>query len=137
MAQVKQSNFRSDDMKKLIPTLMIIIVGICILVGIRYVNIIKTQNKYEKMLNKIKEAVDWQNDAVFVIRDEAFCANKNRMTTTSDYLIQQGYLKKKDLLDIDGKSYCEARIEKYKDDNCDIRYTINLKCKDYSTIRKQ
>ncbi len=123
-------------MKKLIPILIIIIVGICIFVGIKYINIIKTQNKYEKMLDKIQEAVDWQNDAVYVIRDEAFCANKTQMITTSDFLISQGYLKKKDLLDIDGKSYCEARIEKYKDDNCDIRYTIDLKCKDYSTVRK-
>ncbi len=124
-------------MKKLIPILIIIIVGICIFVGIKYVNIINTQNKYEKMLDKIKEAVDWQNDAVFVIRDEAFCANKTQTITTSDFLISQGYLKKKDLLDIDGKSYCEARIKIYKDDNCDIRYTIDLKCKDYSTVRKQ
>ncbi len=124
-------------MKKLIPILIIFIVGICIFVGIKYVNITKSQNKYEKMLDKIKEAVDWQNDAVFVIRDEAFCANKNKMITSSDFLISQGYLKKKDLLDIDGKSYCEARIEKYKDDNCNIRYIIDLKCKDYSTVRKQ
>ncbi len=38
------------------------------------------------------------------------------------------------MLDIDGKSYCKAKIKAYVDNNGDIKYTIGLKCKDYSVL---
>ncbi len=125
-------------MKRIVQILLIIsgiiIVGICIYFGIKHINTIKIQNKYGRMLDKIQEAVEWQNNAVYVIRDEDFCSRKNKSSTTSDHLIAQGYLKKEDMLDIDGKNYCDARIDKYIDNDCNIRYKIKLSCHDCSTV---
>lgn len=53
-------------------------------------------------------------------------------------LVNEGYIKKKELHDVDNKSYCDAFIEIHQTpydskgyDNCEISYKIFLKCKDY------
>ena len=53
------------------------------------------------------------------------------------FLINNGYIKKKELLDTDNKSYCDIYVKikaNYEDpldhqNNCEISYAIYLKCK--------
>ena len=57
----------------------------------------------------------------------------------SSFLINNGYIKKSELLDIDEKSYCDVYViikAKYEDQlnhqsNCNTYYKIYLKCKNY------
>ena len=57
----------------------------------------------------------------------------------SSYLIDYGYIKQKDLLDYDGKSYCDfyVEIKTYRKNqfdtqkDCNVAYELFLKCIDY------
>ena len=58
----------------------------------------------------------------------------------SSFLINNGYIKKEELLDIDNKSYCDVYVDistEYKDKldhqrDCKIYYKIYLKCNEYA-----
>ena len=54
--------------------------------------------------------------------------------TSSTFLINNGYLKKDKMKDIDNKSYCEAVAVTYKTNDCGIDYNIYIKCKDYIDV---
>ena len=75
--------------------------------------------------------MDWHIEASFVIRDEYHCKGEHRSTWSSQLLINYGFLKKEEMLDVDGKSYCKATIEEYMGENCTMKYDIYLSCKDY------
>ena len=57
----------------------------------------------------------------------------------SSFLINNGYLKKDELLDVDGKSYCDIYViiqstfenSQNHQNNCSIAYKIYLKCNKY------
>ena len=62
------------------------------------------------------------------------------ISTNSSFLINNGYIKKEELLDIDNKSYCDVYVDistEYKDKldhqrDCKIYYKIYLKCNEYA-----
>lgn len=98
--------------------------------------------RYEEIKESVKEAVEWNLRAQY---PSCKISKDFRETTfpgtfyNSDFLINNGYIKKKELLDIDGKSYCDVYVDinTYYEDpqdqqkNCELYYKIYLKCKNY------
>jgi hypothetical protein len=108
--------------------------------------IIQNNIRYEEILDSLDKAVKWQTDATFVIRNEYNCTQNCKSWgthncwygfITSEHLIDQGYLKQKEMLDVDNKSYCKSTIytylSEYDGETCDVEYEIHLKCQDYET----
>lgn len=99
---------------------------------------ISQKKRYTEILDSLEKAVKWQIDSAFVIRDEYNCTHIDGIgILTPEYLISQGYLKQEEMLDVDGKSYCDARVYtsvgEYDGETCHMEYEIYLKCKDYET----
>lgn len=100
---------------------------------------LEREQRYNEIRESIAKAMDWHIRASFVIRDEYHCKGEQRSTFSSQFLINYGFLKQEEMLDVDGKSYCKARIEKYiekysekyMDEDCTMKYDIYLSCKDY------
>ena len=101
--------------------------------------------RYLEIKKSTKKAVEWNIKAMYPncpITD-TFDDDKNANTTGTHYnasfLISNGYIKKAELIDVDGKNYCDvyvviqANFEDPQDHqkNCSIAYKIYLKCKDY------
>ncbi len=98
--------------------------------------------RYEEIKESVKEAVEWNLSAQY---PSCKISKDFRETTfpgtfyNSDFLINNGYIKKKELLDVDGKSYCDVYVDinTYYEDpqdqqkNCELYYKIYLKCKNY------
>lgn len=98
--------------------------------------------RYEEIKESLKEAVEWNLSAQY-----PYCKISKDFKETSfpgsfynsNFLINNGYIKKKELLDIDGKSYCDVYVDinTYYEDpqdqqkNCELYYKIYLKCKNY------
>ena len=104
----------------------------------------KKQNNIEKRYDEIREsakkAMEWKLRANYPrcpIGDK-YKKRKNSHSN-SKYLIDQGYIKKEELLDVDLVNYCDIYVETYtyfkeaKDlqNNCEVDYKIYLKCKNY------
>ena len=130
--------------KKVIILLAIIfVVGITIIMGIfLYKNVKenKEQARYEEIRANVKKGVEWKLRANYPKCPIGNKYEKNRSShCNSSYLINQDFIKKEDLLDIDGSSYCDVYVETYtyfKDsldyqNNCEVNYKIYLKCKNY------
>ena len=60
----------------------------------------------------------------------------------SKFLINNGYIKKEELLDVDGKNYCDIYVVVYRyidesisfeayGNDCEVNYKAYIKCKDY------
>ncbi|MCH5167051.1 MAG: hypothetical protein J1F35_04075 [Erysipelotrichales bacterium] len=92
--------------------------------------------RYDEILKSFKDAVDWQ----LKVTDPSACKNNeqgdveiaHRFKILDDVLIDNGYLKKSDMLDVDKKSYCKA----YAETDCDgdeLVYKTYLRCKDFTT----
>lgn len=101
--------------------------------------------RYLEIKENTKKAVEWNIKAMYPncpITD-TFDDDKNANTSGTHYnasfLISNGYIKKDELIDIDGKNYCDvyvviqANFEDPQDHqkNCSTAYKIYLKCKDY------
>lgn len=135
--------------KKLILLLSIILVMIiCLVIGsILYTSYRtnrenKSQERYSEIKGSVMKAVEWNlkvQDPNCLITKEfnekaSFSSHYN-----SSFLINNGYIKKSELLDIDNKSHCDVYVEiyKYSEDslsqqhNCNVYYKTYLKCKDY------
>lgn len=93
---------------------------------------VEEKERYEEIRNKFEEAVKQNINATFVIHNEYNCTHYNEQNLTSRWLIYQGNLKKEDMLDVDGESYCKALAKTYMGDNCTIKYNIYLSCKNYT-----
>mgnify|MGYP003571441344 CR=1 FL=1 len=139
--------------KKTIMFLTIVLVIIlAIIIGILKHNA-NLKNKTKKDNNKryleikksAKKAVEWNINAMYPncpITD-TFNEEKNANTSGSHYnasfLINNGYIKKDELLDIDKKNYCDVYViiqtsyENPQDhqNNCSTAYKIYLKCNEY------
>ena len=93
------------------------------------------ENRYQEIKDSVKAAVEWQISAVYpkcTISKEVK-GNESHHYNSSN-LINNGYLKKKELLDVDSKSYCDVYVKVYKDNNqdsCEMSYKMFLKCEDY------
>ena len=93
------------------------------------------ENRYQEIKDSVKAAVEWQISAVYpkcTISKEVR-GNESHHYNSSN-LINNGYLKKKELLDVDGKSYCDVYVKVYKynyQDSCEMSYKLFLKCEDF------
>ena len=132
--------------KKIIILLLIVfLIGITIIMGIFIYKNIKEnreQARYDEIRASVKEAVEWEISAVY-----PYCSIASGFKETSgpssghnsSHLINQGYIKKKELLDVDNTSYCDVYVKinpDYEDPydhqkNCKIYYKIYLKCKNH------
>ena len=105
-------------------------------------NIKDDSNRYEEIKESVRKAVEWNISAQYPgcsIATKYDKSAKNGTYYNSKTLIKNGYIKKEELLDIDGKSYCDIYVKinvKYDDPydhlhNCETSYKIYLKCNDY------
>ena len=94
----------------------------------------KEQKRYDEILNKFESALNIYLDAKFVIKNEYNCSTYNNNSYTSDHLIRSGNLKKEDMLETDGKSYCKALAVINIDENCNVSYDTYLNCKNRKDI---
>lgn len=107
------------------------------------VNEITSEERYKEIRESAKKAAEWHLKATqpyCVIGDSK--EKKKYSHMNSRFLINNGYIKKEELLDIDGESYCDIYVveyryidesislESYKND-CEVNYKVYLKCKDY------
>lgn len=135
---------------------MIIIIIICTVliigvIAVKYKNINneKTNNRlntkrYSEIKESVKIAVEKRIKAQYPScpisqewKDEY--KSKSGQFFQASGLINNGYIKKNELLDVDNKSYCDVYvvIKPYYEDpqdqqhNCHINYNFYLKCNDY------
>ena len=102
----------------------------------------KEQKIYDEIRESVKDAVEWNISAMY---PKCSISYEFKETTSpgrhynSWFLINNGYIKQNELLDVDGESYCDVYVDintYYEDEldhqnNCEIYYKIYLKCKDY------
>ena len=101
------------------------------------------EKRYDEIRESAKKAMEWKLRANYPrcpIGDK-YKKRKNSYSN-SKYLIDQGYIKKEELLDIDGVNYCDMYVveyryidesislESYKND-CEVDYKVYIKCNDY------
>lgn len=135
--------------KKLIFIILLILVGGC--VGIVVINCNlkvkerkeeEAKERYAEIIKIFSNAMDKHIEAAFINRDDFNCKSFIRGNMTSDTLIETGYIKRNDMLDVDGKSYCKAIATKYivplqnvndKNVSCEMKYKVYIKCKNFET----
>ena len=98
------------------------------------------ENRYSEIRRSVEKAVKWNISAMYP-NCEISDGFKDLSGThyNSSFLINNGYIKKEELLDIDNKSYCDVYVDirtEYKDKldhqrDCKIYYKIYLKCNEY------
>lgn len=104
---------------------------------------ITPEERYKEIKESAKKAAEWHLKATqpyCVIGDSK--EKKRYSHMNSSFLINNGYIKKEELLDVDGESYCDIYVveyryidesislESYKND-CEVNYKVYIKCKDY------
>lgn len=130
----------------LISILFLVIIGIIVslfFITKKEVNEITPEERYKEIRESAKKAAEWHLKATqpyCVIGDSK--EKKKYSHMNSRFLINNGYIKKEELLDIDGESYCDIYVveyryidesislESYKND-CEVNYKVYIKCKDY------
>ena len=137
-------------MKKKTIVLLIVILLITTIVFIilkirKHQDDVKTSNnqRYLEIKESVNKAVEWNIKAQYpscpISADFDKDAKDGKSYYNSSFLIDNGYLKKEELLDIDKKSYCDIYViikVKYEDpldhqNNCSTSYKAYLKCNDY------
>ncbi len=98
------------------------------------------ENRYSEIRRSVEKAVKWNISAMYP-NCEISDGFKDLSGThyNSSFLINNGYIKKEELLDIDNKSYCDVYVDirsEYKDEldhqrDCKIYYKIYLKCNEF------
>ncbi len=125
---------------KVVMAILIIILFSFIIYNVR-VNNKRSEKRYAEIRENVKKGVEWN----IRVQHPGCTIGKEFKETTmgtsynSAFLVKNGYLKKDELLDVDGKSYCDAYVdinEYYEDPldhqhNCEVYYKIYLKCKGY------
>ena len=100
------------------------------------------ENRYAKIKDNVKNGVEWNISAQYPgcsISKEFKNGNGPGTFYNSSFLLNNGYIYKSELLDIDNVSYCDVYVDinTYFEDpldhqkNCEIYYKIYLKCKNY------
>ena len=118
-------------MKKKIVILIIFIVIVIIILNIYIFNNTKEKERQKEIKEAFEKAVIWELDATGNSKKHCEENITKEITITADNLISNGYLKKEDMLDIDGKSYCDGYAKTFAADDCGIDYKIYIKCNDY------
>ncbi len=144
------------DKKKIISIIVFVVLGVFFIFGgYKYAVQRKEQKenearekreyaekRYDEIRESVKKAVEWNIGAQY---PKCSIAKEFRETDSpgsfynSSFLINNGYIKKSELLDVDEKSYCDVYVDIntfYEDPldhqkNCEVYYKIYLKCKDY------
>ena len=130
----------------LISILFLVIIGI--IVSIFFITKkddkeIIPEERYKEIKESAKNAAEWHLKATqpyCVIGDSK--EKKRYSHMNSKFLINNGYIKKEELLDVDGKSYCDIYVVEYRyidesislesyGNDCEINYKFYIKCKDY------
>ena len=104
------------------------------------VNEITSEERYKEIRESAKKAAEWHLKATqpyCVIGDSK--EKKKYSHMNSRFLINNGYIKKEELLDIDGESYCDIYVriyDRFEDEldhqhNCYVSYKLYLKCNGY------
>ncbi len=117
-------------MKKRLKRFLIILGILLVLIAITFLGInCYAQKRYKEMHASMEEGILWQFRAT---RPNGCLVEEDGIESEfrAPYLINQGYIKKEDLLDIDNKSYCKAYAIT-KCENQKFTYKIYLKCKYY------
>ena len=123
-------------MKRKILILIIFVVIVIIILSIYMTfnfNIAKEKERYSEIKETFEEAVIWNLDATGDSKRHCEENITKEITITADLLISNGYLKKEDMLDIDGKSYCDGYAKTFAAEDCGIDYKLYIKCNDYKT----
>ena len=123
-------------MKKKILILITFIMTIIIILSIYTIfnfNIAKEKERYNEIEKAFEEAVIWKLDATGNSKRHCEENITKEMTITADHLINNGYLKKENMLDIDGKSYCDGYAKTFAAGDCGVDYKLYIKCNDYKT----
>lgn len=134
---------------------IILVLALCSVIGINLYN--KKENKKQETTTKIVENIEERHTNIeesvvnaveknikaqypsCPISKEYQGESYPKHEYDSSFLINNGYIKKSELLDIDNDSYCEinASIIPYYENpqdhqnNCEVYYKIKLKCIDY------
>ena len=101
------------------------------------------EKRYDEIRESAKKAAEWHLKA-----SQPYCVigdskeKKRYSHANSSFYINNGYIKKEELLDIDGVNYCDMYVveyryidesislESYKND-CEVDYKVYIKCNDY------
>ena len=132
-------------MKKIIIILIIILAIVFSgIFGIKAYISDKENKRYNEIKESVKKAVEWQIKAT-----EPYCKLVHGIPSNinfnsgghlqAKYLINNGYIKKEELLDIDKKSYCDVYVvnkgvyveQSNPKEGCTVYYEYYLKCKKY------
>lgn len=119
--------------KNVFKIILIIILVVIFIAGILGYQKYKENKRYEEIIKDFEKALIWNLDATGVSKKICKPNVTKRGTTSATHLIQQGYLKKESMLDVDNKSYCKAYADTFRTKDCSIDYKIYLKCKNYET----
>lgn len=123
-------------MKRKILILITFIMTIIIILSIYTIfnfNIAKEKERYNEIEKAFEEAVIWKLDATGNSKRHCEENITKEITITADHLINNGYLKKEDMLDTSGKSYCDGYAKTFAVEDCGIDYKLYIKCNDYKT----
>ena len=136
-------------MKKKIIIVLLMIIVIAISMSCYIINkkekeemkLKKAQERYAEIRENVKKAVKWNIGAQFPNCEisKEFKETSTGTFYNSKFLINNGYIKKEELLDVDNESYCDVFVDIKSEfenpldnqNNCKIYYKIYLKCKDY------
>ena len=101
----------------------------------------KAQERYDEIIERVNKAVEWNISAQYpkCSISKGFKETPTGTIYNSKFLINNGYIKKEELLDVDNKSYCDVFVDinhHYENpldhqNNCEVYYKIYLKCKNY------
>lgn len=119
--------------KNIFKFILIIILAVIFIAGILEYQKYRENKRYEEIIKDFEEAINWELDATGISKKKCEPNVTKKGITSATYLISQGYLKKKSMLDIDGKSYCKAYAKRFDTKDCGVDYKIYLKCKNYKT----
>ena len=120
--------------KNLLIIIFIVIVIILLSIYMTFnFNNAKEKERYNEIKDAFEEAVIWNLDSTGNSKKHCEENITKEMTITADHLINNGYLKKEDMLDTSGKSYCDGYAKTFAAENCGIDYKIYIKCNDYKT----
>lgn len=131
------------SMKK--KTKIIILIIICLIISLIFYGTYqknKAKERYSEIKENVKKGVEWNITARHPFCSLTTSPNEKQHIIEAGHLsdlVNEGYIKKEELLDIDNKSYCDVFVEIYKykdlqnslDYNCEVSYKIYLKCKNY------
>ena len=133
--------------KKKIMIAMVILIVLCIAISLILYNKYekdkknREQQRYNEIRESVKTAVEWNINAMYPYCEisDGFKKDLSGTHYNSSFLINNGYLKKEELLDVDKKSYCDIYVDiknefQNQQDhqrNCKIYYKIYLKCNNF------